>query len=144
MNQQRDAGVHANAHRRIRETITWTCVVIGAAAYSWLASGTRPFTAQADIVTGTAFAAVTVVVLALRCARSDRVPAVRNETAVSPIPWAVAVGVLVASELITYLAFNRFTFPTLSSLYDEIAHVRVAKAASFFAWLVLGYALFAP
>ncbi|HZE15792.1 MAG TPA: hypothetical protein VE197_08800, partial [Mycobacterium sp.] len=59
-------------------------------------------------------------------------------------PWIAAISVLAVWEIATYFAGfggHRQSFPTVSSLYDEAARWRGAKAAAYFLWLALGWGL---
>jgi hypothetical protein len=61
--------------------------------------------------------------------------------------WLVAITVLLVVELVSYFAGfdgGRHSFPTVSSLYDAASRWTALKAAIVFAWLALGWGLFAP
>lgn len=113
-------------------------------SYAWLAAGTESFTAPAEALTAGAFAAVGAVAVTLRWREGSLVRAdERTGRSGSVTAWIVVLGALLVWELVTYLEQNRSVFPTLSSLYDEMATARPGKAAVFLAWLILGYVLFA-
>lgn len=114
-------------------------VVLGA-AYSYLAAGTKPFTTGADVLTAVPFGVLAAVLVAGWRHRLS--PALSSRARMWP--WAAVLGVLAAWELCTYaagLAFGRHAFPTMSSLYDGVAGVRVLKALCFAGWLALGRGL---
>jgi hypothetical protein len=116
---------------------------VAGAGYSYLAAGTTPFTAGADLVTAVPFAAVGAVLVAGLVRRRPSVAAARRRL----WPWAAVLGALALWEVATYAAgvsLGRHAFPTLSSLYDEAVRVRSAKALCFAAWLALGFGLVRP
>jgi len=121
-------------------------VACAACAYSYVAAGARPFTTAADVVTATAFAVLALVMgrsLVRRYRRTTSVRAAPHPQQ-SVLPWLVALGVLGAWELATYLAGfpqGRHAFPTLSSLSDIAFRWRAAKTACFAAWLAIGWGL---
>jgi hypothetical protein len=119
------------------------CLAGGAVAYSSIAAGTTPFTVQADFVT--ALPLGVAVVLAVWSVRKCRR---RGSTAGARIgrlwPWAALVVGVATLELIAYvLGFGgqRAAYPTLSSLYDQVANVPAVKAFAFLGWMALGWAL---
>ncbi len=149
-----------------------------AAAYSWLAAGTRAFSAPADVLSAIPdVLALALAWLGVRLAAgktgSGRLhgrastpaagdtptqgaapggapgtappadsPAVPRSASLSG--WFVAFGLVACWELVSYLSAPRRVYPTLSSLSDAVSDVRPAKAALFFAWLLLGWALVRP
>lgn len=116
-----------------------TVLVAVAATYSFVAAGTTPFTWAANGVTAGAFAAMALV-LARHLVRLR--PAHKIELR-EAVPIVVLLLLIVAFELTTYFLNDRAAFPTLSSLYDETSRTRAVEAFVFFAWLVLGWTLFA-
>ncbi len=63
-------------------------------------------------------------------------------------PWAALIVAVATLELVAYLlglgSGDRYADPTISSLYDQVARVRVAKAFLFSCWLALGWVLVQP
>jgi hypothetical protein len=128
--------------------VAWS-VLAASIAYSWFAAGSRPFATASEIYCAVAFAAVgAAIVFWHRFHRPQpttgsgyaRPPA----TAGSLQPWIVVLCVFIAWELATYfvgISGNRHDFPTISSLYDDAARFRAAKAFLFFLWLTLGWRL---
>jgi hypothetical protein len=125
-----------------RRILAVTTVVLAVAAYCYLAAGTRPFTTGADVATAVPYA----VLAALLVRTLLRRPTGRAVVAASwrqLRPWALALAVCGAWELVTYVAGlgDRHGFPTVSSLLDRADGSRPAKAAVFAAWLGLGWGL---
>jgi hypothetical protein len=114
--------------------------MVAGVAYALGAATTTPFTWAANVVT--ALPIVVLVVLAF-----VRWPA-RPQPLVLPVPqrvrhpyrpWAVLVVVVVAWELVEYLARgSRGAHPTLSSMADALDRHYLGTAVLFFAWLCLG------
>lgn len=127
-------------------------VLIASAAYSWLASGTTPFTLWAEIACGVA----SVIVGHLAILKIVRMPKARDRhrTVASRAlpgellePWILAVSLFIVWELSTYFAGfdgHRNEFPTLSVIANFISVWRPGKAVLFGLWLTLGWAIFKP
>jgi hypothetical protein len=126
--------------------------VVTAAAYSFGAATTTPFTAAADVVT--ALPVIAVVLSAVLCwpvrpgSAGPRVPHEAPDAAATPSaahPYRAWIGLLVvvvAFELLEYFARgSRGAHPTLSSMADAVDRHVGLKALVFFAWLCLGAAI---
>ena len=120
-----------------------TVSVAAVGGYSYVASGTRPFSTGADVVTVIVFG-VGVVLLARALVRRHRRTAVGENKRLVFWPWGLALAVLFCWELATYFAgFSgaRHAYPTLSSLTDIAFRHREAKAGVFALWVALGWGL---
>ena len=110
-------------------------------AFSWVAAGFRPFTQPENAVV----ALPALIVVAVSWRRSDfgktGGPTVRPPAAASAI-WVLLLVALTAWELVAYAMSPRHDHPTLSSISDSLMSVHVGRAAAFFGWLVVGWALF--
>jgi hypothetical protein len=162
--EQRSAVMHPEGPPVPSTTVRWSAgtVVTGVAGsvavvtYSWWVATTRPFTLDADVATAVGLAVLVVVsgftwvrrrsrpVVVGADARPGRAagPGGAGTPRRSPLPWLVALGVVVAVELATYFAGwsgSRHTYPTVSSLYDTAARVTAVKAVFVGAWLILGW-----
>jgi hypothetical protein len=119
------------------------CVLTVAASYSIVASRTTPFTTWANVLT----ALPLVVVLLLAAAFRPSSKGLWRTAKLPPSPprmlwpWGTLIGAIVAWELFCYAESPRVEHPTLSSLYDSIATISILKAALFFGWLALGWAV---
>jgi|HubBroStandDraft_4_1064222.scaffolds.fasta_scaffold446425_2 hypothetical protein len=125
-------------------------------AYAVLASFTRPFTWEADVVTAVPLA-VAGAVLVLVTARSSRRPGRGSQEAhpargaIDTAPtwrrgatlWAAPLLAVVGWELYCFVSLPRPAHPTLSSLIDILDSTRVGKTVAFAVWLVLGWCLVA-
>ena len=134
-------------HRPHRSLLAPLLVAALAAAGSWLAAATRPFTVGADLAVSAAFVPA-IGTFAVRLGRRPSAPADLVAPPARRIwPWLVVLSVGGAWEVASYLAgldHNRADYPTLSYFYDSVSHWRAAKAALFFVWLVLGWGLLGP
>ncbi|HZU80935.1 MAG TPA: hypothetical protein VE991_13540 [Acidimicrobiales bacterium] len=132
-----------------RQAARLVVLSVAAYGYGYWAAGSRPFTAGADAFVAVAFAPVAV--LGARAWMATPATA-RTGNASRPAMTVgrdrfllVVVAALVVLEVGTYVAgvgHARHDFPTVSSIYDELARWRTLKAAFFAAWLALGYGLF--
>ncbi len=126
--------------------------VMVSAAYSWLASGTQPFTVGSGLVCAIAFAPMAWLawsrILAMRkAARSTMNAGMDAHLREMLEPWLLAIAFLIFWELVTYFAGfggHRNEFPTLSVIDNYVSSLRPSKAVVFFLWLVLGWAMFRP
>ena len=119
-------------------------MLVGGAAYAWLAAGTRPFTTGADVVTALPLVAlVVVVVVQLLTGRPARMVGARDDRspAGGAVPWLLLIAAAVAWELAALFGSPRSAHPTVSSIYDSVARWQAAKAAILFGWLALGWYL---
>jgi hypothetical protein len=113
-----------------------------ALVFSWVAAGFRPFTQPENAAV--AVPALLVVVVSWRRSdfgKDDRAGAVAPPGAGIAV-WASILVLLTAWELIAYVSSPRDAHPTLSSISDSLMSVHVGRAAAFFGWLVVGWALF--
>ena len=123
-------------------------VALGAVVGSWFAAGTKPFSDGADAACAAAFAAVALGVVVNRARAGATAVTVSAEPVSAEVamwPWIVCVLLLLAWEVVTYaagLGGRRHSFPTLSSLYDDVARWHGAKAFVFFLWIALGWRTF--
>jgi hypothetical protein len=123
-------------------------LLAGGAAYALGAAATRVFTLPADVVTAIPIVALAVLVVVRWPWRPQPLVLPLPETRDSGTPprsghpfraWAVLFAVVVAWELVEYLASgSRGEHPTLSSIADAADRSYVLKAAVFFGWLCLG------
>ena len=129
--------------RSVHRGAVWFAV--GAAAlYSWFAALTTPFTFRANVLT--AIPLITALLAAVLFGHIVRSRRTGERSAPRPLgrslwPWWVSLGVVGAWELCCYLKLPRFEHPTFSSLYDSASRSQPLKAALFFGWLVLGWAI---
>ncbi|HEX4244148.1 MAG TPA: hypothetical protein VHY77_01160 [Acidimicrobiales bacterium] len=112
--------------------------------YAWFAALTTPFTARANVMT--AMPLLTAALGAAWLGHIRRAPPKSGEEPARPTgnrlwPWWVGLGVVGAWELFSYLQLPRFEHPTFSSLYDSASRWQPLKAALFFGWLALGWAI---
>jgi hypothetical protein len=120
------------AHR-----VSWrvAAVVAAALAYSWIASGLRPFTHPEAVAVAIPIIVAGIVVLGVRVDNGD---AARRGTWV----WAALFATLVAWELVSYRLSPRVDHPTLSSIADWAMSTHPGRFGMFAAWLGVGYWLF--
>jgi hypothetical protein len=129
--------------RSVHRGVIW--IAVGAAAlYSWFAALTTPFTFRANVLT--AIPLITALLAAVLFGHIVRSRRTGERSAPRPLgrslwPWWVSLGVVGAWELCCYLKLPRFEHPTFSSLYDSASRSQPLKAALFFGWLVLGWAI---
>lgn len=129
--------------RFIRRSLIWI-TVSAAALYSWFAALTTPFTFRANVMTAIPLiTALLAAVLFCHIVRSRRTgqPSAPRPSERSLWPWWVSLGVVGGWELFCYLRLPRFDHPTFSSLYDSAGRLQPLKAALFFGWLALGWAI---
>lgn len=129
-----------------RALTTGAGVAVAGAYAGWVAQ-TKPFTTQADVAVAVGFVLmVTVVARTLRHRRAGTpAPARPARPRRRYLPWAIAIGALLALELAAYgigFSASRHAFPTLSSLYDEVSRSPADKAGVVFVWMMLGWGLF--
>ena len=117
--------------------VTWRIVaaLVGGLAYSWIASGLRPFTHPEEIAVAIPLAVAGIAVLRVRV---DSVDATRRGTWV----WGALFAALVAWELVSYRLSPRVDHPTLSSIADWAMSTHPGRFGMFAAWLAVGYWLF--
>ena len=122
-------------HRSGRVMWSGVAVLVGALAYSWIASGLRPFTYPEAIAVAIPLAVAGIAVLRVRVDAGD---APRRGTWV----WGALFAALVAWELVSYRLSPRLDHPTLSSIADRAMSTHPGRFGMFAAWLAVGYWLF--
>ncbi len=120
-----------------------------AAAYSWWAATTTPFTVGGDVATAIPLGLLTATALAQRqvTRRGAALPGPLRRLgppgpatgAVWPLPSVLTA--VVGWELYNFFSAPRSAHPTVSSLYDAAASTQAWKAVFFLAWLALGWDL---
>jgi hypothetical protein len=117
--------------------VTWriVAVLIGAFAYSWIASGLRPFTHPEAIAVAIPLAVGGIAVLRVRVDAGDTT---RRGTWV----WGALFAALVVWELASYRFSPRVDHPTLSSIADWAMSTHPGRFGMFAAWLAVGCWLF--
>jgi hypothetical protein len=128
--------------RRTRR-VSWRVVAVVAAAlaYSWVASGLRPFTHPEAVAVS-----IPLVVAGVALLRSR--PGVGEAAAREEGPrrgvwvWVTLLAALMAWELISFALKPRADHPTLSSIADAAMSTHPGRFAMFAAWLGVGYWLF--
>jgi hypothetical protein len=130
------------AHRAPR--VSWrvvavVAVVAAALAYSWVASGLRPFTHPEAIAVGIPIIAAGIATLRLaRRARDAAVPESRRGILV----WRGLLAAFLVWEFISYRSSPRVDYPTFSSITDTIMSTHPGRFAMFAVWLAVGYGIF--
>jgi hypothetical protein len=116
---------------------TWrvVAVLVGGLAYSWIASGLRPFTHPEEIAVAIPLAVAGIAVLRVRVDAGD---APRGGT----WDWGALFAALVGWELVSYRLSPRVDHPTLSSIADWAMSTHPGRFGMFAAWLAVGYWLF--
>jgi hypothetical protein len=114
-------------------------LVVGV-AYSLGAATTTPFTWPANVVTAMPIVVLAVLAFVRWPARPEPLVLPAPQRARHPYrPWVVLVVVVVAWELVEYLARgSRGAHPTLSSMADAVDRHYLGTAVLFFLWLCLG------
>jgi hypothetical protein len=128
----------------------WTVVAgwSAALAYGVLASFTKPFTLNADVVTALPLVTAVMVAVWWRQRPSRSVAVVPSEIE-DPrwsrwsYVWAVPLLALTAWELYCYTQLPRQQHPTLSALIDMFDANRAGKIVAVALWLGLGFFLVA-
>jgi hypothetical protein len=128
--------------RRTRR-VSWRvgAFVAAALAYSWVASGLRPFTHPEAVAVS-----IPLVVAGVWLLRSR--PAVGDAASREGGPrrglwvWVALFAALMAWELISFALKPRSDHPTLSSIADAAMSTHPGRFVMFAAWLAVGYWLF--
>jgi hypothetical protein len=117
--------------------VTWrvVAVLVGALAYSWIASGLRPFTHPEAVAVAVPLVVAGIAVLRVRVDDGD---ANHRGTWV----WGALFAALVAWEFVSYRLSPRVDHPTLSSIADWAMSTHPGRFAMFAAWLAVGSWLF--
>ena len=115
----------------------------GAAVYSWIAAGFRPFTTTEDVLV--AIPAIAVLVLACRPSPASSPPIfdqpARRASRGSVAVWIALVVLATVWELTALFSSPRADHPTLSVIADDIMSVHPGRALMFLLWLALGWVL---
>lgn len=107
-------------------------------AYGWWATGLRPFTAPALVVT----LATGGVVLAVGARTGRRRSGETSPPAAAGLAvWGVLVLALAAWEVAAFVQLPRSAHPTLSSLANLAFETQPVRAAAFVLWIVAGYGM---
>jgi hypothetical protein len=122
-------------HRAPRVTWRVVTVLVGALAYSWIASGFRPFTHPEAVAV--AIPLVVAGIAALRVRVGAEGAAHRGAWV-----WGALFAALVAWELVSYRLSPRVDHPTLSSIADWAMSTHPGRFGMFAGWLAVGYWLF--
>lgn len=113
--------------------------------WAWFASGVRPFTLPAEVLTFVP--GFVVLVLTVRPRAQPYTPAERTGAARRPLPvrqwlpWAALVVALGALELSELFSKPRSAHPTLSSLTNTLIDTHPSRWAAYTVWLGLGWLL---
>jgi ABC-type dipeptide/oligopeptide/nickel transport system permease subunit len=127
-------------------------VVAVTVAYSLGAATTTPFSVAADVVTAIPIVLLAVAVVVCWPLHPHASAHPSPPTATGPgapdgrghpfLPWVAITAVLVAWELLEYLApGSRGAHPTLSSMADAVDRIFAFKALVFFGWIWLCVAI---
>ena len=126
-------------HRAPRVSWRVAAVVAGALAYSWIASGLRPFTHPEAVAVAIPIIVAGIATLRLgRHARDAAVPESRRGIWV----WRGLLGAFLVWELISYRSSPRVDYPTVSSIADAIMSTHPGRFAMFAVWLAVAYGMF--
>jgi hypothetical protein len=111
-------------------------------AYGWWATGLRPFTAPALVVT----LATGGVVLAVGARTGRRRSGVAEKPSTSAATeglavWGILALALAAWEVSAFVQLPRSAHPTLSSLANLAFESHPVRAAAFVLWMVAGYGM---
>jgi hypothetical protein len=128
------------AHRTRRVSWRVVAVVAAALAYSWVASGLRPFTHPEAVAVSIPLVVAGVWLLRSRPAAGDA--ASREGPRRGLWVWVALFAALMAWELISFALKPRADHPTLSSIADAAMSTHPGRFALFAAWLAVGYWLF--
>jgi hypothetical protein len=109
-------------------------------AYALGAATTTPFTWAANVVTAVPIVVLAVLAFVRWPARPDPLVLPAPQRVRHPYrPWVVLVVVVVAWELVQYVARgSRSAHPTLSSMADALDRHYLGTAVLFLLWLGLG------
>jgi hypothetical protein len=126
-------------HRAPRVSWRVVAVVAGALAYSWIASGLRPFTHPEAVAVG-----IPIIVAGIATLRSAFRPrdAAVPESRRGIWVWRGLLGAFLVWELISYRSSPRVDYPTFSSITDTIMSTHPGRFAMFAVWLAIGYGIF--
>lgn len=119
-----------------------------AVVWVWFASGVRPFTVPAEVLTFVPGLLVLLVTLRRRAEPSDPGVAAADVAAVRGLkrstrwlPWIFVVAALCALELTELFAQPRSSHPTLSSVTNTLLGNHPGRFVGYAIWLALGWAL---
>jgi hypothetical protein len=126
------------ARRTFRVSWRVVAVVALALAYSWVASGLRPFTHPEAVAVSIPLAAAGVALFRSR----PEVGAATETPRRGLWVWVVLFVALMAWELVQFFSKPRSEHPTLSSIADAAMSIHPGRFAMFAVWLAVGYWLF--
>jgi hypothetical protein len=107
--------------------VGWAAALL---AFTWWATGLRPFTGLAyAVVVGSG-------VVAMLWGSRHRRPPVRSWPAAGLLAWAVLLLVLAAWQVAAFVQHPRYQHPTLSSLANVVLEPRAVRAMAVALWLV--------
>ena len=119
-----------------------------AGVWVWFASGVRPFTVPAEVLTFAPGLLVLLVTLRRRAEPSTPAVVAGDRAALSGwkrssswLPWIFVVAALCALELTELFAQPRSAHPTLSSLTNTVLDNHPGRFVGYAIWLALGWAL---
>lgn len=129
--------------RRARR-VSWPVVtaVAVALAYSWIASGVRPFTHPQAVVVSIPLVIAGIAILRSRRRLDAAADAGDTVTRRWTWVWVTLIVLLLVWELISYRLSPRVDHPTLSSIADAFMSTHPGRFVMFAAWLASGYWLF--
>jgi hypothetical protein len=129
-------------------------LVAAVLGYSWVASGTEPFTVAAEATTAIPIGALIAAALVQRrmadggligrrSPGGDPVTVLWQDRAgrAGIVTWGVLACLVVGWELFNYFHANRYRHPTLSSFLDTVSTHHASKAVLYLAWLLGGWYL---
>ena len=117
-------------------TARWLAVP-AVAAVAWAATGLRPFTTPALVVTLLTGAAVLLAGNRIRAAESPKEAGSRKTSGAGW--WLTLFGALAALELVAFVQLPRSENPTLSSLANQVFDSHLVRASAFVAWMAAGF-----
>lgn len=128
-----DAGPHVNGERPRAVALA----ALGTATvWAWFASGVRPFTLPAEVLTFVPGFIVLVITLRPR-AEPDVVVGRTGRW----VPWVALLAAFTALELSELFSQPRSAHPTLSSLTNTLLDSRPSRFIGYAVWLALGWLL---
>lgn len=105
-------------------------------AVAWAATGLRPFTTPALVVTLLTGAAVLFAGNSIRSAEPPKEAGTRTTSGAGW--WLILFGALAALELVAFVQLPRSEHPTLSSLANQVFDSHLVRACAFVAWMAAG------
>lgn len=121
-------------------------MIFGAVSYATVATSFDPYTWPNRVATGVPVAIAVVVVIRrgwLWRHLSVSIAPPRRALVVGTAVWVAVISLAVGLQLLMYFGSPRDLYPTLSSFAEEVFSIHALRAASFAAWLGLGWLLVA-